>query len=155
MDNKLVCITVNFGYNISDLTKVVIVITKAEHIEYWINSAEDDYATARFNLNNNHNLWAIFIAHLAVEKLLKAAYCKNVDFSAPRTHNLVLLAEKSKLELTSKQLDEFELLTKFQISARYPDYKREVNAICTNEFTAEIFKTVEVNFLWLKKLILE
>ena len=40
------------------------------------------------------------------------------------------------LELTERQEDLLDLITKFNMSARYDDYKREFYTKCTDEYTS-------------------
>ena len=78
-----------------------------EHINYWINSADEDLDSALVNLKNNKYNWALFIGHLVVEKALKAYYVKSSNNSMPpRIHDLLKLAKLSDLKL-DKDLEEF------------------------------------------------
>jgi HEPN domain-containing protein len=84
----------------------------------------------------------IFIGHLVLEKLLKALYVQEVDISPPRTHDLVRLAEKCPIPIDEPMLDKLELITRFNLNVRYPDYQQEFYQLCTQEFSLEAFKTI-------------
>ena len=69
-----------------------------EHIKYWIDSADDDLISAESNLRTKRYNWCLFIGHLVLEKTLKALYVQvNNNSVPPKTHNLLKLAELSKL----------------------------------------------------------
>jgi HEPN domain-containing protein len=109
-------------------------MTRSEIVKYWIDSAKVD-ALAMDNLvNNGHNLWALFVGHLVVEKLLKAYFVKTVDAKVPRTHDLLKIAQKANMDLTEEQKDFLDEVTTFNIKARYPDYKNRFYRKATVEF---------------------
>ena len=58
----------------------------------------------------------LFIAHLALEKMLKAHVCLEL---APRIHNLVRLAEMAGLKLSETQIDLLADASEFNIEGRY------------------------------------
>ena len=75
-------------------------MTKDEHITYWLEGAEEDLSAAESLFLAEKYNWSLFIAHLVVEKILKALFVlKNDNAVPPKTHNLVKLAEESFLEL--------------------------------------------------------
>ena len=82
-----------------------------------------------------HYTWALFVGHLLIEKLLKAYYVENIDIQPPLIHNLLRIAEKSKLELSEEQKDLLVTVTTFNIQARYDDVKKEFYHKCSKEFT--------------------
>lgn len=97
---------------------------KEELINYWVISSESDFRTMKNLYNSKDYHWSLFIGHLVIEKLLKATYIRNTDSNnPPRSHDLLLLAEKSGVETNDQQKDSLDLITTFNISARYPDYK--------------------------------
>lgn len=68
--------------------------------------------------SNGHYIWALFIGHLVVEKLLKAYYVKNIDTNVPRIHDLLKIAEKANLGLSEEQKDFPDEVTTFNRKAR-------------------------------------
>ena len=92
---------------------------------------------------------------MVIEKLLKALYAKinkNTPY-APKTHDLLFLAEKMNLPINEKQARDLVEITKFNLSTRYDDYKREFYNKCTSEFTEEQIKKIEEVRLWIKKIL--
>lgn len=65
-------------------------MTKDEHITYWLKGAEEDLSAAEsLYLAEKYN-WCLFIAHLVLEKMLKAFFVlKNDNSVPPKTHNLL------------------------------------------------------------------
>ena len=126
-------------------------------MEYWINSSDEDYNVMRYLYSGKKNSYCLFFGHLVIEKLLKGLYAKNNKDNpyTIKSHNLLALAEKCRLELTEKQVEKLQIITQFNISARYDDYKETFNKKCTDEYTAKQIKNIEEVQIWLKKLLIE
>jgi HEPN domain-containing protein len=118
-------------------------------VGYWIDSSEDDYRVMQSLFDNGYYVWALFLSHLVIEKLLKASYVKNVDVNYPRIHNLVELAAKAKLDLTTEQKVSLVELTTFNLRARYPDYKNRFRKKATREFAESHISKVKDFRQWL------
>lgn len=74
-----------------------------------------------------------------------------MDKNPPRVHDLLRLADISEIKTTEEQKDTLDLITTFNISARYPDYKRNFYKKCNYEFTSSnIEKELRI---WLLSLI--
>ncbi len=97
--------------------------------------------------------WSLFIGHLVLEKLLKAVYVKNVDNNPPRTHDLLRLADKALISSSDKQKDLLDLITTFNISARYPDYEQSFYRKCTKDYTSENIDKIKELRIWLLEII--
>ena len=67
-------------------------------IDYWINSASHDLDVSETLFKNGKYDWCLFIAHLVLEKMLKAFYVKNICKLPPRIHDLVRMAKMAKIE---------------------------------------------------------
>ena len=81
-------------------------------------------------------LMLFFFGHLTLEKILKAYYVKVSSENQPLTHRLIYLSEKSGLELTEEQIELLEIVTDFNLEARYPDEKFTFYKKCTKDFTS-------------------
>ncbi len=124
-------------------------------MNYWIESSNEDYKVMNILYKNNKNSYCLFFGHLVIEKLLKALYAKNnknVPY-APKTHDLLYLAEKMNIELTEKQANDLVEITKYNLSTRYDDYKREFYNKCTDEYTEKQIKKIEGVKVWLETMI--
>jgi len=124
-------------------------------MNYWLESADEDYNVMQVLYNNNKNSWCLFLGHLVIEKLLKALYAKNNKNAphAPKSHDLLYLTEKIGLDLTDEQEKLLNIITKFNMSARYDDYKKDFQNKCTDEYTLEQMKNIEEVRIWLKSLL--
>lgn len=128
-------------------------MTKEEVVLFWINSSEDNYNSMINMFNAGEYVWSLFIGHLAIEKLLKAYYVKNVELKLPKIHDLYKLAIKSNLSLTEEQKDSLQYITLFNIETRYEDYKKDFYKKCTKDFALiNIEKIMELRE-WLKQKI--
>lgn len=128
---------------------------KTELIKYWVETSEQDYNTMMHLFTSKDYHWSLFMGHLVIEKLLKALYIKNKDMNIPKIHDLLRLAEKSDLQLTEDQQDQLDVITAFNINARYPDYKQSFYKKCTYEYTNSNIKKIKELREWLLSLIIE
>lgn len=126
-------------------------------MEYWLNSSEEDYNVMKYLYKGKKNSYCLFFGHLVIQKLLKGLYSKNNEENpyTIKSHNLLALAEKCNLELTEEQVEKLQIITQFNISARYDDYKETFNKKCTDEYTSEKIKDIEEVRIWLKSLLIE
>ena len=93
----------------------------AKQIAHWRNGAKEDWDVACLLVSQGRIRHGLFFAHLAVEKVLKAHFCKSRDELAPPIHNLLRLAEKTGLSLKPSQIDLFTEVNSFNIEGRYPE----------------------------------
>jgi HEPN domain-containing protein len=92
-----------------------------QHIAYWRSGGEEDLAAAESLLQQGHARHALFFAHLAVEKLLKAHVCRATRDVAPRTHDLLRLAEIATLPMEARERGFFARFQRYCFLGRYPD----------------------------------
>lgn len=126
---------------------------KQDLINFWVESSDLDFSAMESLFKNGHYIWSLFLGHLVIEKLLKAYYVKVVDDNVPKTHNLLIIAKNSNLELTEKQQDFLLEITAFNIKARYPDYKKRFYKKATKKFTERYLKKIREFRVWLKNRI--
>ncbi|HUT54631.1 MAG TPA: HEPN domain-containing protein [bacterium] len=92
-----------------------------KQIVYWSEGAKEDLDTASILLEKGKNKEALFFAHLALEKALKALVAKNTSDVPPYSHDLTFLAKKAGLTLSADQSHLFNMVNKFATAGRYPD----------------------------------
>jgi HEPN domain-containing protein len=126
---------------------------KHDLIDYWHETSDKDYQTMLNLFSSSDFHWSLFMGHLVIEKLVKAIYVKNVAINPPRTHDLLRLAEKAELSLSEEQQDILDLITTFNINARYPDYNQMFYLKCTAEFTSEKIAKIKEFRTWLKTIL--
>jgi len=129
-------------------------MTKEQHVEYWVNTAEYDWNGAKGAFDTNNYMHCLFWAHLALEKLAKAHWVRtHEDNIPPKVHNVVWLLEQSDIDLREEMMTFIDEFNKFQLSGRYPDYTNQIYKMCTKEFASEqLEKVKEIRTCLLKML---
>lgn len=123
-------------------------IDKQKQIDYWISSANSDLETAELLIKNNKLLHGLFFCHLVIEKALKANIVKVTSEIPTKSHNLILLLEKTELELGNDYEEFLGILMKYQLEGRYPDY----NPVIPDQEKVFEYKKTTINlFQWLKE----
>jgi HEPN domain-containing protein len=123
---------------------------QAEHIAYWLKSAEHDLESAETLFQHQRYDWCLFVGHLIIEKVLKAFFVRdNPKVPVPKIHNLIRLAGQTQLQLTSEQQDLLLEINQFNLKTRYPDYKFEFYKKCTLKFTQISFTKIKELYQWL------
>lgn len=124
-------------------------------MNYWIESADEDYNVMLDLKEKNRNTYCLFFGQMVIEKLLKALYAKNNKGApyAPKTHDLLYLAEKLNIELTEEQEITLNEITTFNLSTRYDDYKRAFYNKCTDEYTEEQINKIKEVRAWLEIML--
>ena len=89
-------------------------------VAYWRGGAEEDWAVALELLQHRRERHALFLAHLALEKVLKAHVCRETRDLAPRIYNLVRLAQLSGTAIPHSSLDILAEMNAFSMEGRYP-----------------------------------
>ena len=125
-----------------------------EHLKFWLDSAEHDWDTAKSLFLTGKYDWCLFVAHLVLEKTLKALYIQdNCNQLPPKTHNLVKLARQTEIELSEEQEIFLDEVNDFNLEARYPQYKNEFYKKCTKEFAENYFYNIDEMMKWLQSQI--
>ena len=124
-------------------------------MNYWIESADEDYNVMLDLKEKNRNTYCLFFWQMVIEKVLKALYAKNNKGApyAPKTHDLLYLAEKLNIELTEEQEITLNEITTFNLSTRYDDYKRAFYNKCTDEYTEEQINKIKEVKSWLEIML--
>ena len=122
-------------------------------MNYWFDSADNDFDTMKVLLENKKNTWCLFVGHLVIEKLLKGLYARNNSENpiVPKTHNLILLSQKANLNVPNDIREKIQIINTFNISARYDDYKKSFQEKCTDDYTYEQVNNIEEVQRWLKQ----
>lgn len=121
--------------------------------EYWFDLAEYDLITAKAMLDTKRFLYVGFMCHQSIEKVLKG-YCVLKGIARiPHTHNLLLLAEKSTIieSMSEVQLDFIDFLQPLNIEARYPEVKKKLLDVLTEEKCNEIYSLTKELLKWIKE----
>lgn len=120
---------------------------------HWVVTSNDDFQTMVALYSSKSYNWALFLGHIAIEKLLKALYVNLYGKHAPPIHNLYRLAKLCRLEPTDEYSDWLDTITSFNINARYDDYKREFYNLCTRKYTEFWIGRIEELQEWIKQML--
>ena len=116
--------------------------------EYWVKSAQEDFDVGRELVKADKSRHGLFFLHLALEKMLKACFCKTQRKTPPKIHNLSRLAELAKIEIDRKKQDGLEMINRFCLEGRYPQ-EQVVKPSKTD--TKRYVKTAEEIYKWLER----
>lgn len=83
-----------------------------------------------------------------IEKAIKAHVVRSTKEIAPRSHNLILLSEKAKLNFENENDIFLGVLMKYQLQGRYPDYNPVIPA---KEKVQDYFNKTKELLQWLIK----
>lgn len=120
-----------------------------KQIEYWLEISSDDLAAAESIYNNGNYDWSLYIAHLALEKILKAYYVAAKNEIPPKIHKLDRIAELSGIILSEDQEKLLKIINEFNLEARYPDYKKKFKDICTKDFAQNYLSEIKRIHQWI------
>jgi HEPN domain-containing protein len=120
-------------------------------IEYWLGGSQDDIEAAAVLLEKHKLRQSLFFAHLAVEKALKAHVSKATGGAAPRTHDLLRLAELAALPIEPSRRMFLARLQRYCLEGRYPDFSPET--LAQDEARSELNKAREVR-TWLTQQLI-
>ena len=132
---------------------MAIEFDKERIVDHWIESSDKDFKTMMDLYRTQNNNWALFMGHLVIEKLLKSLYVKTMDEYPPLIHDLRRISEKANIKLDINQQILLDSITRFNINARYDDYKQSFYLLCTDSFTAEWIEKIKECRLWIKLML--
>ena len=119
-------------------------------VSYWLEGAKYDLGVANAMFKSKKYPYALFMGHLALEKLLKALIVKNTKTHAPFSHSLPYLADKSKAKTPEDILVRLREFMEFHFEARYPNANKSFYKKCTKIYTAKRLKELREVFKWIK-----
>lgn len=120
-------------------------------VAYWFDGSDYDWQTATMLFKGRRFPYALFMAHLSIEKSLKGIIVKTTREHAPFTHNLVYLAGKLSIELSKAQIALLTEMNEFNLEARYPDDRMEFYRKATAPFAKRYLDDARRFKEWLKK----
>jgi len=129
-------------------------VKKEDYIIYWNNESKKDLKRAQLHFDNKDFLFSLFCAHLCLEKILKAHWVKdNTPNVPPRIHNLVFLADQTKLTFNNEQRSFLERMNVFQLEGRYPDYQYKISKTLKKKNTLQLLEQTKTLRTWLQKML--
>lgn len=104
-------------------------------VKYWQKTSERDFETMNDLFGIKRYPESLFFGHIVLEKILKCLVVKETGIEAPYTHNLAKLSELAKCNLFKEEMNLLDDVNKFNIRARYPEYKMRFFKQCNREYT--------------------
>jgi len=120
--------------------------------EEWFTQSEYDFQTAQAMLSSGRNIYAVFMAHLAIEKALKAIYHKKFGELPPKTHSLSWLVKQNELAPTASMEEFIVELDYASIVTRYPEELKKVEAAYPRPKVEVILTQTKEVLIWAKKM---
>ncbi len=94
-----------------------------QQVDYWRNGSVEDFSAAEL-LAAQHPRHALFFAHLAMEKILKAHVTRATAEVPPRIHDLLRLAELGAVAMPAERRAFLARFQQFCLAGWYPDLQR-------------------------------
>ena len=106
-------------------------------VKYWQATAEHDFGTMNSLFKIKRYPESLFFGHIVLEKIIKSLVVKETGKEAPYIHNLTKLAEIAKCDLLKDEMDLLDVVNKFNIRSRYPEYKLQFYKQCDKKYTKD------------------
>ncbi len=126
-------------------------MTKQTIVDYWKKTAQEDVKTAEALLGTKRYLPCLFFCHLFLEKIAKGLYIANKDDSPPYSHDVIKILNQADLSVPTDIADAIHEINRFNIQARYDDYKFSLYKEATQLFTKAWFEKAKEIYVWLEK----
>jgi HEPN domain-containing protein len=124
-----------------------------EVVQYWLTAADDDLKAAEHLYQARDYTHALFIAHMYLEKTLKALVVRRTGHQAPASHNLRYLAEVSGIGLNLEREGFLVRVTEYSTRTRYPDMGFQFKRQCTRELCQEELTNIEAFGRWIRAIL--
>lgn len=118
-----------------------------KHIEFWKSGSIEALDYAKETLKAGRYAFAMFFAHLALEKIIKAHVTKTTEDIPPRSHNLNRLLKITGIEIDVKDYDFLEVMSGYSEMGRYPEFPKST---LSKQKADHYMKESERVFEWLK-----
>ncbi|MBI5465020.1 HEPN domain-containing protein [Candidatus Gottesmanbacteria bacterium] len=126
-------------------------MTEKEAINYWLKSSNEDLITAESLYETKRYLPCLFFCHLFLEKILKALFIAQKNSAPPYSHDLLKLSQEIGLKLEKDTAEDLREISRFNIAARYDDYKFSMYKKATKKFTTLYYQKAKEIYLWLQE----
>jgi len=118
-----------------------------KHVDHWRSGADEAIDVARALADGGRLRYALFFAHLAIEKILKAEFTRHTGDVAPKTHHLMRLAEAAGVPCDEDMRRFLLSFNVYQIEGRYGDPDGSIMEESVSR--ADLERALEV-FAWLR-----
>jgi len=130
-------------------------MTQREMVTFWVEKSQDELKSANIMYNAGMYLYAGFMCHQAIEKILKAYYIHVKDERHPQIHNLKELMQQTDIynAANDKQKETITRLNPLYIKARYEDYKKKTSELLTKSYCGPLLAETGELHKWIAELI--
>lgn len=121
-------------------------------VNNWYKISDYDYKTAKSMLISGRYLYVAFLCQQAVEKMLKALFCRKYkNKTPPYIHNLIKLACEIKINnFSDEQFDFLSFLNAYYVESRYNEDFENLNKSINKKRAVEIYEKTGDLLKWLK-----
>ena len=116
-----------------------------------IEDAQYDLDSAKAMLDSGRLYFVIFMCHLTVEKLLKSYIVEKQGIEPPKIHNLTALAERGGISIPQEHRKLVNELDNMGVVTRYPDGRRAISGMLTEQWTADVYERTVKFSEWLRQ----
>ena len=116
----------------------------------WLRQSSYDMKTAEAMFISKRYIYAVFMCPLSIEKVLKGLYTQMLSDVPPKSHNLIFLIEKMKLELPEDIYDFVFMLNGLSVPTRYPDDLQNLLKVYNKAKTRKVLDRAKEVLKWLK-----
>ncbi|MFH1175369.1 MAG: HEPN domain-containing protein, partial [bacterium] len=109
----------------------------------WVCISDKDFEVAESLLKKKYYSYAVFMAHQAVEKMLKAMVQEILDKPPLYTHDFALLIKQTKLEFPENTKKMILRLSPHYFATRYPEDLQKIIKQYNSQFTKKYLKDAE------------
>ena len=117
----------------------------------WLKQAEYDMRTAAAMLDAKRYIYVVFMCHLAIEKALKGLYTQVLWELPPKTHNLLLLVERTGVEMPEDLYGFIVRLNGVSVPTRYPEDIEKLKKEYTKKNAGMMLETSKRVLKWLRR----
>jgi HEPN domain-containing protein len=117
--------------------------TKNE-IKYWVETSKHDYKTMLGLFSIKRYSDSLFYGHIVLEKILKALVVQKIGEKLPKIHNLETLAVLAEVKIKKKDINLLNIVNRFNIRARYPNFKLDFYKMCTRDYTLGYLDKIKI-----------
>ena len=124
-----------------------------DKVKYWLDLCDEDLITAKWLQKGERWLYMAYICNQIAEKALKAVVANNMDKVPPKTHDLFKLAKQSGIaeQLPDNHRIFLNNIARYQIEARYPEYKSQAGSLLDDKKCSQLLKETEGFLCWIKQ----
>ncbi|RJQ46347.1 MAG: HEPN domain-containing protein [Nitrospiraceae bacterium] len=119
-------------------------------VMYWLNLSGYDIKTADAMFNSRRYLYVLFTCQQAAEKMLKALVTKNTKQFPPKTHDLLRLADLSRVDIDETRKEFLAKLSYYYIETRYPEEVVKISKDINRKTAFEYLNNTKAILKWLK-----